>query len=55
MILQPGFAGISAQQRSTGFLNICKFSKFSPCGRVALSIPCGSDRDSVRLQKLNSA
>ena len=54
IILQPGYAGISVQQRSTGFFNICKFSKFSPCGCVALSILCGSDRDSVRLRKSNN-
>ena len=54
MILQPGYAGISVQQRSTGFLNICKFSKFSLCERAALSISCGSDCDSVQLRKSNS-
>ena len=37
MTLQPGFAGISVQQRSTGFLNMYKFSKFLPCGHAALS------------------
>ena len=54
MILQPGFAGISVQQRSTGFLNICKFSKFSLCGHAALfhavliAILCGSESWTVR-------
>ena len=55
MTLQPGFAGISVQQRSTGILNMYKVSKFLPCGSAALSILCGSDCDLVRLQKSNSA
>ena len=55
MTLQPGFARISVQQRSTGFLNMYKFSKFLPCRRAALSfscavliaIPCGSESQTV--------
>ena len=56
MTLQPGFARISVQQRSTRFLNIYKFfevSSVQACGSVLFcavltAIPCGSESQTVR-------
>ena len=55
MIPQPGFAGIFVQQRSTRFLNICKFSNFLRAGMqlcqfraVLIAIFCGSESRTVR-------